>query len=629
MTPHEEAELAALRKAAEARPSDGALWARYVRRLAEAGLKSRARKAARAAKLSGPERKRLMAAAEGKAAPLAEVAAALRSGNADAAWSIGETLLKSVPDDPALLNLMGVAALMRSDPVAAETVLARAHRIEPRSTDIAANLALALTRQGRAGQAATLLEPFASVRDAPLAVLTNLASAYLRADRPEDALSVSQRALQKNPMDEDVLGNHADALLRLGRVGEARDVLAAREGRAGFGLPDLWAEALFRTDGKEAAESYLRDLGAQSPDVALRLAERLAEIGLVEDAARFAREAAKARPDAAAFRLVSLLDTWTEGDPLLPVLQRVAKDDNRGAASVGRANLALAKAYLDFGNWDAGFAAMERGNRALRHLVDYDVADDLAEMARIAQTWSAEVVGEMALEGGPKPVFIVGLPRTGSTLAETILSRHPEVTALGETPRLYAAAWGSRNADEIAALRSEGEALLPDGVATDKLLANFLNVGSLAAAFPNARFIEVARDYPAAALSIFQAELQPTAHPYAMDLPELARYIVAYDALMRHWHEALPDRVHRIRYEDLVSDPASIVPRLVAAAGLEMHTACLDDAPPDRRISTLSVVQSRQGISTGSVARWRRFETGLRPLLDHLEKHGLMPPDGT
>ncbi len=222
------------------------------------------------------------------------------------------------------------------------------------------------------------------------------------------------------------------------------------------------------------------------------------------------------------------------------------------------------------------------------------------------------------------PVLIVGMPRSGSTLTEQILSSHPEVAAGGELGFWSAAENQARDLwnpapgaarrladDYLAALR----AFDPEAKrVTDKALANFFLLGAILRIFPNATVVHCRRDPIDTALSIFTTNFE-TNFDYASDRGDLVFYYRQYRRLMSHWRNILPpDRFLEVDYEALVADPEPHARRLVAGCGLEWNDACLEPHRNRRRINTASVWQARQPIYRTSVERWRRYEPWLGEL---------------
>lgn len=627
-----EAGLAAFRRAAESAPGDVFVWSAYVAALREAGQKSRARNAVRRARFPKSVMRRLLDIAEGRRAPIDDIAALIRRGALTEAWQAGRQRLDSYPKDHQLLNLLGMAALADHDPVRAETVLRRALVLSPTSEAALANLGLCLLRQGRAGEAVDLLEPEAWQPGASLSLRVNLASSYLSSDRALEALRLAEDLSGENPEDQDILGIRASALVALGRAGEAVELLRPNAAATEFALQDVLADAIFEAEGREAALAYVGDLSELPVDAESRLSADIAEWGQLDLAAEFARRGAERAPEnPAPYRLFGLCQTWVGGDPLFYRMRDMAEADELSPGKRGAFALALAKAHMDLGDDEAAFSALQAGNGLLRSQIEYDVEHDLAEMASVAVFWDRDRVRPSERGAEPAPIFVVGLPRSGSTLLETVLSRHRDVLALGESSLVYKAASDLRMRAEPGQLEALAERLAPGltpappkRMVTDKLLANFMNLGVLASTFPGARFVEMRRDYRDIGMSIFQADLGAVSHPYSMDLEELGHYMVGFDRLMAHWSSVMRDRLVRVDYEAFVSRPDEQVPKLLSALGLDGDPACVDQAPPARRISTMSVAQARKPISKNSVGRWRKYATGLEPLLRILEENGLV-----
>jgi hypothetical protein len=271
----------------------------------------------------------------------------------------------------------------------------------------------------------------------------------------------------------------------------------------------------------------------------------------------------------------------------------------------------------------------------------YDEAESFAffDAIRAAFPKSRFQDREFAGSDDERPVFIVGMPRSGSTLVEQILASHPEVHGAGETKQLSRALGRLRDrfpklpaypqmmgqltpaqmnmiaSDYIAGIhRIAGDAKR----VTDKLLTNFFFVGLIHLLFPKARIIHTERDPVDTCLSAF-TKLFREDMPHSYDLTELGRYYVKYRELMQHWRDVLPAGVlHSVAYEELVSDPETQARALIGFLGLEWDERCLDFHQSGRPVKTASVAQVRRPIYTEAVGRWRRYGAGLQPLIHAL-----------
>src|SRR3990167_6856077 len=246
----------------------------------------------------------------------------------------------------------------------------------------------------------------------------------------------------------------------------------------------------------------------------------------------------------------------------------------------------------------------------------------------------------------PTPIFIVGMPRTGTTLLERILGRHPDVENAGELDDFplqlrWCANRFSRSfldAGVLAAAPSESPAVLGDryldhaswrarGKAffTDKMPPNFLHVGLIARALPRARILHMTR-HPMDTCFSNLKELFTEAYPYSYDLGELAAHYGRYRRLMSHWHDQFPGRVLDVSYEGLVADPVAASQRVFAHCGLQWLPECVEIETGGGRVTTASSVQVREPIHRRAVDGWRRYETQLRPLKEMLMRDGWLEP---
>jgi hypothetical protein len=243
------------------------------------------------------------------------------------------------------------------------------------------------------------------------------------------------------------------------------------------------------------------------------------------------------------------------------------------------------------------------------------------------------------------PIFVTGMPRSGTTLVEQIIASHSRVTGAGEVALLQAACqklifarpdrYEERRplstipADEIAALghdflRTMAERFPGADIITDKSITTYMYIGLVKLALPNARIVVVRRDPRDTLLSIYKNRFPEGTHLYAYDLRDLADYYATFVEMVEFWRSEFPEGFTEITYETLVANPEEESRRLIAACGLEWEDACLNFHENRRKVDTLSVYQVRQPISGGSVKAWQRYEAELAPMIDILRARGLL-----
>lgn len=301
---------------------------------------------------------------------------------------------------------------------------------------------------------------------------------------------------------------------------------------------------------------------------------------------------------------------------------------------------ALAKELEDLGEHDRAFAALARGAALRRSLLSYQVEDDVAIMRDIAAAHSAAVLGE-PVSGcdDARAIFVVGLPRSGTTLVDRILSSHSAIGSHGESndfvlalmqlagrchgktellqrslqvdPRQLGLDYGARLATHVEAR------------VVDKTPANFLYLGLIARALPQARIVYVRRQPMDVCYAMYKT-LFRMAYPYSYDLGDLGRYWLAFDALMRHWQHSLPaGRMLTVVYEQLVATPEHTIRGLLDHVGMPWQDACLQFERNPLPSLTASAAQVRRPIYSSSVGLWRRYATGLAPLANFLQQAGV------
>jgi tetratricopeptide (TPR) repeat protein len=318
------------------------------------------------------------------------------------------------------------------------------------------------------------------------------------------------------------------------------------------------------------------------------------------------------------------------------VLNKLAPDN------AGKTELcyALSKEYEDLGKDQRSFYFLQQGADSLRRRMGYKVQFDVSLMKRIAElfdrTFAANVKGASERRG---PIFVLGLPRSGTTLVDRILSCHSNVESMGEIDDFALTLNRVGQISDRSQLLEASVRIDPDqlgqsyikSVASrglnapyfiDKTLTNYLYIGLIAKALPGASIVHVQRHPVDSCLSMYRA-LFRTGYPFSYDLDDLAEYYIAYDALMRHWKTEFPDILLDVSYEDLVENQERVSKKLIAHCGLDWESACLEFDRNTAPVATASAAQVRKPMHRDALARWRRFETQLTPLIRRLKKAGI------
>lgn len=306
---------------------------------------------------------------------------------------------------------------------------------------------------------------------------------------------------------------------------------------------------------------------------------------------------------------------------------------------------AIGKELEDLGRWQESFHYYKLGGDAVTQVAGYDVGSDIGIIDKIIEVcnsgWLTAGKGRGRSDKLQKtPIFIVGLPRTGTTLTERIVSSHSQVESAEETyilQQMIRRVSGVHSAENMSPAIIEAAANKPIRLIAEaymnavsyklsdrpffieKFPENYLYLGFIAKAFPDARIIHLRRNPMDSCFAMYKQSF----FKYAYTLENLGRYYVAYDRLSRHWQEVLKDRVIEVEYESLVSDQEGQIRNLLEKLGLDFEQACLDFDQNETPSATASAVQVREKAHTRSVHKWKKFATGLQPLKEHLENSGI------
>jgi tetratricopeptide (TPR) repeat protein len=468
------------------------------------------------------------------------------------------------------------------------------------------------------------------------------------------ALGHLETLLQAEPANPRALLRKAQLLFAAHRRGEAQAVALVA---ASHLQPEAWqfralARVLADCQDLEGARAWLEQAHARFPrEIGILFELAVAEFHLnrIDEAEHHVATLLQLEPfHAGALRLRSMLRTQTsERNHVEDLEGRLARAPQRPAVVAGCC-YALAKEYEDLQRHEESFRALERGARAYRSTLKYDSRDELASLRVVRQAFTRDAFPSL----GPGfeaqgPIFIVGMPRTGTTLLERLLGSHSQVGSVGEFtvfPALLTELVSAKLAKSTQAKAASDASLDIDfrelGMRytaaarqlaaerpcfVDKLPFNFLYCGYILAALPNARLIHLVRDPLDTCYAVYKT-LFFNAYYYSYDLDELADYYVGYREQMDHWHRVLPGRILDVQYEDLVNDPEAHARRVLEWCGLPWEDSVLAHHEQDRPSMTASATQVRRPIYTDSIGSWRRSASGLRRVHDRLVRANLITP---
>jgi tetratricopeptide (TPR) repeat protein len=580
----------------------------------------------------------------------------------DAVASSTETGPRSgARDDPAAeaaaLLKHGVAAASRGDADAAVALFAQAVALRPDFAAAHANLGLLLLAAQHHAEAAFHLQAAVNVMPGDAALQNALGVAQESLNRLIDAERSYGAALALNPAQPEAHANLGNCLRRLGRLDEARAHYArALELKPDFAVAHYNLGILLQDRGDlEQAMARYRQALAIRPDY-IEALNNLGSCqrahGLVDEArATFERILERRPTQIEAHCNLAQYKTYEAGDPhvetLLAQQPRLASLSEDGRI---RYWFTVGKMLEDVGRHDESFAAYAQANRAKHAITPWDEAAHQDVQHRIVATFTrermrrADAVDTSATAEGPTPVFIVGMPRSGTSLLEQVLSTLPGVHGAGEITWLaetllsaqhdceeggfqFPETLGSSSGSTLRALGRRHVArlreLAPQAThVVDKLPANFTHVGLIHLMFPQARIVHAMRDPMDSCFSCYSRLFAGNNLGFTYDLETVGRYWVGYHELMRHWRDVLPPgRMLDVAYETMVADFENQARRVVDYLGLPWDERCLGFHDSQRVVRTASVAQVRRPIYRTSVARWKPYERHLRPLRDLVEPY--------
>ncbi len=605
------------------------------------------------------------------------------SGRPQEAIASGRRAIELEPNNPQALNNLGIAYFdiedyasaeqcyrraLALDPVFAEAysnlgnVLRTTKRLEeavpayhraialkPNYAEAYNNLATALRDQKKAAESEPIYRKALALRPDDPATLCNLALALMELDREEEAVQILTRSAALDPRSGRTQIYLGSALLALDRIEEAEAALhrALALAPEDADAHNLRGRILLDKNRPEDAVASFRDAIARKPDMIdahNNLGNALKELGRVEEAMVSYYTAQRIDPKATAvyINLVDAKPFKSADDPDLLAMEELAKElPSMSQDDQMQLHFALSKAYGDLKRHGESFGHMLKGCALKRQKIDYPERETLWLFDRIREVVSSGLMRAKAGAGDPSdvPIFILGMPRSGSTLVEQLLASHPKVFGAGElkdfdqvvkgvhgpdgTMIAYPEFLPSFSADHLRAMGAQYVRRLreyaPQALRiTNKMPSSFFYVGLIHLTLPHARIIHTMRNPVDTCLSCF-SKLFSGEQNFSYDLGELGRYYRKYTELMEHWRRVLPPGVMLdVQYEQVVEDFEVEARRIVAHCGLEWDPACLAFHENKRPVKTASALQVRKPIYQTSIGRWLPYKDQLEPLLREL-----------
>ena len=566
-----------------------------------------------------------------------------------------EKALELMPNMPQAINNLGSIERARKNLSGAIDWYRKALVVHPDHLESLSNLGAVLVEDDRADEAVPLLEQALSLAPNYPESLCNLGLARFKQDRFEEAKALLQRALQ-------IRAGYPEAMIGLARVLHELDGL--REAKALLlqvieqrpAMVEAWKHLgtvyaeLDEPDNAEAAYRRALTLDPEAGDALTGLGNLRLEQGKIDESVALLNQAVGIDPKnlGARFHLTQSKKVIT-GDENLAALEALLPAANT-LTSDKRISLhyALGKAYDDLKEYDRAFPHFIEGARLKRAKLRYEPSADAERIRRIIEVVSPDFIRRLSGAGEPStvPIFVLGMPRSGTTLTEQIIASHPDVYGAGELPDLMQVAqrqsvllanpqsypenlrgltregitaWGK---DYVDGLRSRAVSAKQ---ITDKMPANYLALGLIHLMLPNAKIIHVRRNPVDTCVSCF-TRLFNRHQDATYDLSELGQHYAGHARLMNHWRAVLPaGSFMEVGYEDIVADMETQARRLIDFCGLAWNEACLSFHKTERNIRTASVTQVRQPIYLSSVERWRHYEKFLDPLLEALGEFAPRP----
>lgn len=649
-----------LRIAADLKPAEPAIWAAYGDAVAELSEDAETTRCLTRAKAAGlpPQimtqlqdklnpRKAKSKAAIGTASrkEIEALVALMNTGKFDKAEAMALSLHNKHPKVALIADILANAQVRLGKTDDARASFQKAIALDPTYAEAHNNYGRLLLELGEVDDA--LRETRTALRLLPGLALAhhNLGAILARKGEHSEAVKRFRKADQLRPGSAETLRMMGNALSRVKEYFEAEKTL-----RAAVEIdPDnaeshvLLGQAQAAIGQEERAkESFQKalSLAPNSSAVNHRMALYLQTMGDFDAAEAYFRKAIELDPENGEnYRVMVASYKLTMDDPLIQQMIDRFNDPETTISNRRQLGFALSKVMEDNKRYDEVFKYLHTANALMREEFPYDIASRENEVSAVMSFFEKIDLPSQSIEGATDfaPIFVTGMPRSGTTLVEQIISSHSQVSGAGEVgfaaraaqtlifnARAQGKSFGDLPPTEIANLGRDYEAYMrqnfPDAPRiTDKSIQTYTFMGLIKLALPRSRMIVVRRDPRDNLLSIYRNMFVEGTHLYSYNLSDLGTYYKLFVRLLEFWQERIPDWFHIVEYEDLVANTEAESRKLIAACGLDWEDQCLAFHKNSRRVDTLSVYQVRQPIYASSLKAWQRYEEELGELFEALE----------
>ena len=546
------------------------------------------------------------------------------------------------PDDAGLHNSLGISFQSRGDYENAEASFRKAITVFPHFSQANLNLANTLIRFRNFTQAMQYAEVAVQLMPESCNAYNTLGLVQEKLDMLESASRSFLKAVHLNESFPEAYKNLADVYVKLNLLERAKEAC-----QKAIDLNSEYVSAfntlgvIFSRNGQaaEAEASYncalKKDPG--NANAYNNLGALYLDEGKLEKAEHCFEKAIALKPEfTVAYRHLSRVHFFSDDDEKVDAIEAMLKSGELDDADQMQLSFTLAKAYEDIGNYSLAFNYMEMGNRLKRSMVQYDFQQDVAFFQSLRSLFTREFIQSRQLHSreSPRPVFIVGMPRSGTTLTEQILASHTEVYGAGEIDffdklcndasflNMKPYPQCMLNLDKVAfermasAYKAKLSSLAPDyGVVTDKLTGNFIHIGMIKILFPEAKIIHCSRHPIDNCLSLYK-QYFTSGNLYSYDQMELCQYYQQYQWLMEHWKAVTDHGFYECNYEKLVADPEAQIRAILDYCNLDFQQECMLFHQTNRLVKTASAAQVRQPIYKKAVNHWENYAQELKPFVD-------------